>query len=314
MSKNEIKFSGLTYSFDENKGVDLKISKLSIMVLDIPDAYCVFMDKVQKIYKHKVFELDIMKKPSHVGPKKPKNANDFYSKPFETKLRWQALEDDNLAYANKRDFMKDIMSKRTANKVFKRFLMGSIAIILLTFLFFNVLGFVPFVIFCLAVKEVAMYDERRITSIIYYYFDDYIGKEYKNFVEGFKEIKTLKSLVISDDVKKPYQFSVDVKFNPYDLIKTNVDLVSLRLEKGVAVFFPDRLYLFYDEGKIDSYDYADLVIKHGKVKLKNDKLKYFISIKNYKEVHFLFYLDDMKTAEIVAKSLISLQMKKALSK
>lgn len=311
--RKEIYYSGFTFKLNPPYGIDLKVSKLGFLTIGIPDIYYTRLNRNLKEYKHKEFAYDIFKSQTIISKiaeeQKKKDKYDYFMKPFETARRWQALETDNLVYCFSNSFIDDIKKKQKQPRIFKKFLLGSFFAILISFLIYKFFGLFVLTVFFIFLREVANYDDRRIISVVFYDLDDYIEKKYSEMKNAFLKSEKIELVKNSEnhgkDKAKKEKIEISEKYT--DLIKTNIDIFKIKMSDGHILFFPDKLIAFYKNGDIVGYDYSDLSIKGGKVKLKDGKILSYLSLKDFNDFHLLFYIDDDTYANTIIENLTALQ-------
>ena len=316
MMRKEIYYSGFTFILNSPYGIDLKISKLGFLTTGVPDVFYTRITGSECEYKHKEFEYDIFKTPTPAlkiaEEQKRKSKDDFLMKPFEYGEKWSALETDNLVYCHNYSFVDDIKKKHKTPRIFHKFLLLSALIIAFSLWLYVFFGFFMITLFLFFVREMAHYDNRRVISVIFYDMDNVSETLYNRLKSAF--LKKNKIDLISNAERKGKnkvtRETVKVYDKGDDLIKTNIDPFMIQTDNGYIVFFPDKLIIFYKNGEITGYDFRNLNIVGGKVKLKNGEISSYLSFKNRDGFHLLFYIENNDTAQTIIESLTTLQREK----
>ena len=311
--RKTIYYSGFTFTLNPPYGIDLKISKLGFLTMGIPDVFYTRITENECEYKHKEFEYDIFKTPTLAlkiaEEQKRKSKDNFFMKPFEYGDKWNALETDNLVYCHNHSFVDDIKKKHKAPRVFRKFLLLSAIVIAFSLWLYVFFGAFMIALFFFFVREMAHYDNRRIISVIFYDINDETEATYNRLKSAFLKAGGI-DLISNAERKgknKVTRETVKVYDKGDDLIKTNIDPFMIKTNKGRIIFFPDKLIIFYKNGEITGYDFYDMNIGEGKVKLKNGKISSYLSFKNRDGFHLLFYIENNATAQTAIESLTTLQ-------
>ncbi len=311
--RKTIDYSGFTFTLNPPYGIDLKISKLGFLTMGVPDVFYTRITENECEYKHKEFEYDIFKTPTPAlkiaEEQKRKNKDDFLMKPFEYREKWNALETDNLVHCHNHSFVDDIKKKHKKPRVFRKFLLLSAIVIAFSLWLYIFFGFFMIALFFFFVREMAHYDNRRIISVIFYDMSDEMEKTYNRLRKAFL---AKNQIDIIDNMERKGKNTVTRKtVRVYDkgddLIKTNLDPFTLKTGDGSILFLPDKLIVFYKNGKIVGYDFNSMNIGGGRVKLKNGKISSYLSFKNFDGFHLLFYIENNENAKIIIESLKALQ-------